>query len=160
MKFNTNYWIWNRLMAYWVECSPMVLETRVQSQVVSYQKLFKKWYVISPCLRLGIIRYVSRIKWSNPGKGVTPSPTPQCSSYWKGSLQVALSCSHHLYFYLCALKWTELIEIKSLVRRIISPFKACRILEDLWINSVCLITLSIIKLMHLFQKWKILFIIS
>ena len=27
--------------------------------------------------------------WSNPGKGVAPSPTPQCSSYWKGSLLVA-----------------------------------------------------------------------
>ena len=22
-----------------------------------------------------------RIKWSNPGKGVAPSPTPRCSSY-------------------------------------------------------------------------------
>ena len=31
------------------------------------------------------IRYVSRVKWSNPGKGVACSP-----SYWKGSLQVAL----------------------------------------------------------------------
>ena len=25
--------------------------------------------------------YVSRTKWSNPGKGVAPSPTLQCSSY-------------------------------------------------------------------------------
>ena len=23
----------------------------------------------------------SRIKWSNPGKGLAPSPTPQCSNY-------------------------------------------------------------------------------
>ena len=29
-------------------------------------------------------------KGSNPGKGMAPSPTPWCSSYWKGSLQVAL----------------------------------------------------------------------
>ena len=27
-------------------------------------------------------------KWSNPEKVVVPYPTPQCSSYWKGSLQV------------------------------------------------------------------------
>ena len=27
------------------------------------------------------IRYVSRVKWSNPGKGVASSPTTWCSSY-------------------------------------------------------------------------------
>ena len=32
-------------------------------------------------LTLSIIRYVSRVKWSNPGKGVAPFPTPRCSSY-------------------------------------------------------------------------------
>ena len=30
-------------------------------------------------------------------EGVSSSPTPRCSSYWKGSLQVALSYSHQLY---------------------------------------------------------------
>ena len=25
--------------------------------------------------------YKVRIKWSNPGNGVVPSPTPRCSSY-------------------------------------------------------------------------------
>ena len=72
------------------KCLPMVWGTRVQSQVESYQRLKKKWYLIPPCLTLGIKSYVSRIKWSNSGKGVVPSPTPQCSSYWKGSLWVAL----------------------------------------------------------------------
>ena len=72
-----------------VECLPMAWETGVQSQVESYQKL-KKWYLIPTCLTLNIIRYVSRVK-NNPGKGVVPSPTPQCSSYWKGS-------HHQLYF--------------------------------------------------------------
>ena len=32
-------------------------------------------------LALGIIKYRSRVKWSNPGEGVAPLPTPQCSSY-------------------------------------------------------------------------------
>ena len=31
-----------------------------------------------PCLTLSNIRYGSRVKWSNPGKGVAPSPTPWC----------------------------------------------------------------------------------
>ena len=66
--------------------SPMVRETGVQSQVESYQRLEKKkkkkkWYLIPPCLTLSTIKYTSRVKWSNPGKGVPPSPTPRCSSY-------------------------------------------------------------------------------
>ena len=68
----------------------MVRETWVQSQVESYQRLKKKWYLIPPCLTLNNIRYVSSVKWSNSGKGVAPSPTPWCSSYWKGSLLVIL----------------------------------------------------------------------
>ena len=44
------------------------------------------------------IRYVSRVKWSNPGKGVVPFPTPSCSSYWKGSLQFAFDYGRQLYF--------------------------------------------------------------
>ena len=36
-------------------------------------------------------------KWINPGKGVAPSSTPRCSSYWKGNLLVALDNSRQLY---------------------------------------------------------------
>ena len=50
-----------------------------------------------PCLTLSIIRYGSRVKWSNPGNGFAPSSTPQCSSYWKGSLQVTLGYGCQLY---------------------------------------------------------------
>ena len=56
--------------------------------------------MIPPCLTLSKIRYVSRVKWSNPEKGVAPSSTPQCSSYWKGSLLVALDFGHQLYLIL------------------------------------------------------------
>ena len=64
----------------------------IPGHVMSYQRLWK-WYLIHPCLTLTNIRYVSRVKWSNPGKVVVPSPKPQCSSYWKGSLLVTLSDS-------------------------------------------------------------------
>ena len=50
----------------------MAWETLVQSQAESYQRL-KKWYLIPPYLTFSIIRCGSRIKWSNPGKGVVPS---------------------------------------------------------------------------------------
>ena len=45
----------------------------------------QKWYLIPPCLTLSIIRYRSRVKWSNLGKGVASSSKTRCSSYWKGS---------------------------------------------------------------------------
>ena len=71
----------------------MIRETGVLSQVESYQRL-KKWYLMPHCLKLTIIRHGSMVKWSNPGNGVAASSTPQCSSYWKGSLQVTLD---HMY---------------------------------------------------------------
>ena len=68
---------------------------RVQYQVRSNQRL-KKWYLIPPCLTLSIIRYVIRVKWSNPGNGVAASPTFRCSSDWKGSLLFTLD---YIYIY-------------------------------------------------------------
>ena len=60
-------------------------------------KTKKKWYLMPLCLTLSIIKYGSRVKWSNPGKGVGPSPTPRCSSYRKGSLRVTFDYSRQLY---------------------------------------------------------------
>ena len=77
--------------------SPMAWEIWVQSQVELYQRL-KKWYLMPPCLTLSIIRYSLRVQWGNHGKGVAPSSTPWCSSYWKGSLQVTFDYGHQLYF--------------------------------------------------------------
>ena len=57
----------------------------------------QKWYLIPSCLTLSIIRCRSRLKWSNTGKGVAPSPTSWCSSNWKGSLWVTLDYSRQLY---------------------------------------------------------------
>ena len=59
-----------------------------------------KWYLIPPYITLSNIRYVSRVNWSNPGKGAAPSPTTWCSSYWKGSFQVALDYGHQLNYLL------------------------------------------------------------
>ena len=67
-----------------------------RDQFRSYQTL-KKCYLIPPCLTLSIIRKGSRVKWNNPGNGVVLSPTPQCSSYWKGSLWVTLDWGHKFY---------------------------------------------------------------
>ena len=83
--------------AHWVESSPMVLETWVQSQVASYQR-FKKKMVLDASL-LNTRQYVSRVRWRNPWKGVVPSLTPRCSSYWKGSLLVALDYGRQVYFF-------------------------------------------------------------
>ena len=44
------------------------------------------------------IRHRPRVKWSNLGNGVLPSPTPLHKRYWKGSLWVTLDCGRQLYF--------------------------------------------------------------
>ena len=77
----------------------MVRQIWVQFQVVSYQRL-KKWYLMPPCSTLSIVRYESRVKWSNTGNGVAPFPTPWCISYRKGSLRVTLNNSRQLYLYI------------------------------------------------------------
>ena len=74
----------------------MVRENGVQSQVESYQR-FKRWYLMPPCLTISIIRWGSRVNWSTSRNGVAPSPTPWCSSYWKGSLWVILYNGLKLY---------------------------------------------------------------
>ena len=94
----------NRTLAWWLECSPMAWETWVQSQVESYQRL-KKWYLMLPCLTLSIIRYRSRVKWSNPGKGVASSLTPWCCNYQKGSLRVTLDYGRQLIFLIVEISY-------------------------------------------------------
>ena len=54
----------------------------------------------NPCLTLRIIWYGSRAKWNNPRKRLSPFPIPPWSSYWKGSLQVALDYAHQLHLYI------------------------------------------------------------
>ena len=84
----------------------MALETAVQYQVKSYQRL-KKWFLIPLCLTLGNIRYVSKLNWSNLGKKVVPSPIPRCSSYWKESFCVAN------FFYVGIYVNDELLPLKK-----------------------------------------------
>ena len=57
----------------------------------------EKMVLILPCLTLSIIKYISRVKWTYRGKWLTPSPTPWCSSYRKGSLRVTLDYGRQLY---------------------------------------------------------------
>ena len=102
-KYICDAWnVTNRTLAWWLECSLMARKTWVQSQVYSYQRL-KKWYLILLYLTLSNKRYVLRVKWNNPGKGVALYPTPRCSSYWKGSLLVALDFSRQLSTFLVSL---------------------------------------------------------
>ena len=71
----------------------------VQPEVESYQ-IFKRWYLMPPCLTLGIIRYRLRVKWCNPEKGVSPFLTPWCSSHWKGTFGLPSTTVGQLYIYI------------------------------------------------------------
>ena len=64
------------------------------------KKKKKKKYLIPLCLTLGIVKVWIKGIWGKPGKGLVPSPTPWCSSYWKGSLQVTLDYGWPTYIYI------------------------------------------------------------
>ena len=82
------------------------------SHVVLFQRLEK---MVLDCLILGIMRYGSTVKWSNPGNGVVPSPRTLCRSCWNGSLQVTLDYSRqHIYIYIYIYIITELVVTKSI----------------------------------------------
>ena len=134
----------------------MARETWVQSQVESYQRL-KKWYLMPPCLTLSIIRHGSRVKWSNPGKGVAPFPTPWCSSYRKGSLRVTLDYGRQLYFVKFHLKisvWIKQCSIRSnkfwityteerrskYYKEMVSPKKFTKTLKQLFAHPIVTLT--------------------
>ena len=67
----------------WLEISPVAQETRVQSQVESYQRL-KKMVLDTTLLTTQHYKVRIKCKWSNLRKGVAPFLTHRCSSYWKG----------------------------------------------------------------------------
>ena len=55
----------------------MAQETRWSHTIFKKKKKKKKKkYLIPSCLTLSVIRYVSRVKGSNPEKGVALSSTP------------------------------------------------------------------------------------
>ena len=64
----------------------------------------QKWYLMSPCLTLHLVRYGSRVKWSNLGNGVVPS------------LWVALNYSWQLYLlWTCFYLWSVFIRMQRIL---------------------------------------------
>ena len=63
----------------------------------------QKWYLMPTCLTCSIMRYGSRVKWSNPGNGVALSPTPQLLKR-EPSGHPQFRSSTTFYIYLLVLK--------------------------------------------------------
>ena len=85
----------------------MAQETGVQSQVESYQRL-KKWFLMPPCLTFSIIRYRSRVKWSNSGKGVD-------SSLHLGVVAIQVTLDYGRQLYLLYKKRFQNVKIQCLL---------------------------------------------
>ena len=111
--------------------------------------------MISPCLTLSFIRYWSRVKWNNPGKGVAPSPTPRCSSYWKGSLLVTLDYGHQLFTFYIDSKLTKFEPKMNNTRNDWTKYS----------NKICLIFIFVVLILQIYKtnlwskfcqfwKWK------
>ena len=63
----------------------------------SHTKDSKNATMMPPFLTLSIIRYKSRVKWSNPEKGVVPCPTPRCHHHHVAlSARIFLTLSRHI----------------------------------------------------------------
>ena len=73
------------LASYWQIYRPISLLARVFANGQGYWGLFpgrvKLRHLISPCLTLSVIRYVSRVKWSNIREEVESFPSPRFVSY-------------------------------------------------------------------------------
>ena len=68
--------------------------------LIYHTKDFKKWFLIPPCLTLSIIRYISRVKWSNPGKGVALPVHLGVVAIEKGAFGSPSTTVANLTFYL------------------------------------------------------------
>ena len=95
--FTWSFWTKNKtLLMWWLSEGHLYQVQILQFQVKSYQR-HKKWYLMLPCSTHSIIRYGSRVKWSNPEIILVFSSTPRCSSSWKVSLWVALDYGQLIY---------------------------------------------------------------
>ena len=69
----------------------------------------------------------SKVKWSNPGKEVAPSPIPPCGSYWKGSPRVTLDEDRQLHSHRYLVQ--HLYELNNMIFFLISKRKRCNFFE-------------------------------
>ena len=88
--------------------------------------------MIPPCLTLSIIRYVWRVKWSNPGKEGAPSPTPRCSSYRKKSLLVTLDYDRPLTYW----DWSEYNKKVAKIIKRVKDYSYKETLEKLGLTTL------------------------
>ena len=82
-----------------------------------------------PCLTLSIIRYGSRVKWSNPGEGVAPSLTPWCSCYRKESLWVTFNDGHQLIS-------NNTLTLKEREDKLIYIYRNIRYIHDIYMRNI------------------------
>ena len=85
--------------------------------------------------------YKVSVKWSNPGNGVAPYPTPRCGSYWKGNPRFLLDWGRQLSSLSCHAASTDIPDPLSppvsVIHRSLEVFKAtsCINTELLYIGS-------------------------
>ena len=96
------------VLAQWVECSPMIRVDlgSIPGRIIP---MIFKMVLDTSLLNTQQYKVHMRVKWSNPGKGVVPSPIHCCSSYWKGSLLVALDYGRQLYLLTIVVEWAMIL---------------------------------------------------
>ena len=123
---------------------PVVQETRVQSQVESYQRL-KKWYLMPSCLTLSIIRLRSRISGVILGKQYHPFLHLNVVAIEKrafGSLSTTVGRLAYIknYQVFTILKWLGILLIHCLLKHWCSNKVSSVYLSKIIVNFVHTLT--------------------
>ena len=133
----------------------MVWETGDHFKVEPYQRL-EKWYLMPLSLTLSIIRWGSRVKWSDTENGVAPYPTSWCSSYWTGAFRFPLTkvanftyLLVYIYIYIYIYIWSVNVWIEFW-ERLETRESIC---VELWHRSKQIQT-SVVLLHSLSASWE------
>ena len=89
-------------------------------------------------------------KWTNPEKEVVIYPIPQCSSYWKGSLQVVLAYCWPTYLYIIVKIHDKHVNTSSPKDRVCATQScelSCFILFYCW-NSMILLGILVYRALY------------
>ena len=78
---------------------------------------------MTPCLTLSNIRYISRVKWSNPGKEVAPSLNLGVVAIEKGAFMPTSTEGDNFTFTIVT--WCKISVSKSFVLGIILWISSC-----------------------------------
>ena len=79
----------------------------------------QKMVLDSSCLTFRILRHGTRVKWSNPWKGIAPSPTPRCVKFAARRMHHRTHIHTYYHLYEHTQKYANVIYIHIHTKRVV-----------------------------------------